>query len=248
MLVESNYTKKGAYYARWFFQKKKFGAIQLTGWGEGSGKLYYGKPCPVCMQCAYAAAAICNSMPTCHTAVSECRPTILLQVQSVLTTLRAHRLCVLWSSSYEHVLICDAHYVCCIVSVSLWIIGKCQCGDNRALIPWTIKQFSPHTCNDYTCMQKCSIAEWPLMLEILATCILCQCILKLEFQRTHTLCALTEMHFQSTATAHVCSNLHCSCWHSALQLLAFCTARSVYPSSLMEAEPLQHVYKNSNSI
>ena len=38
----------------------------------------------------------------------QCRPTIWLQVQSVLTELRAHRVCVLWNSSY------------CMVSIVYW--------------------------------------------------------------------------------------------------------------------------------
>ena len=150
---------------------------------------------------------------------------------TVLTMLRAHRLCVLWSSSYEHILICDAHYVCCIVSVSLCIIGKCQCGNNRALIPWTINQFSPHTCNDYTCMQKCSIAEWPLMLEILATCILCRCIQKPK--NTYPVCtdwAYTFRVLQQHARAATCT--------AVADILHYTLC------SLMEAEPempLQHV-------
>ena len=50
--------------------------------------------------------------------------------------------------------------------------------------------------------------------------------LKLEFQRTYTLCAL-NMHFQGTARAAI---LHCSYWHSAMHELS-------NPSGLMEAEP-----------
>ena len=33
---------------------KKFGTILLTGWKKGPGKLYYGKPRFVYMQCSYA--------------------------------------------------------------------------------------------------------------------------------------------------------------------------------------------------
>ena len=42
-LVEFN-DQKGAYYARRFILRKKFGAILLTRQKKGPGKLYYGKP------------------------------------------------------------------------------------------------------------------------------------------------------------------------------------------------------------
>ena len=41
-------------YARRFIQEKKFGTILLTGREKGSGKLYYGRPHLVYMQCSYA--------------------------------------------------------------------------------------------------------------------------------------------------------------------------------------------------
>ena len=67
---------------------------------------------------------------------------------------------------------------------------------------------------------------------------------ELEFQRTHTLCALMSIYFQSTA--HTRSNI------TALQLLMFCTAHACLASlsSLMEAEPeissAAHAHVNSN--
>ena len=53
LLVEFN-SQKGAYYASRFVQGKKFGTILLMGWEKGSGKLHYGKPRLVYMQCSYA--------------------------------------------------------------------------------------------------------------------------------------------------------------------------------------------------
>ena len=64
---------------------------------------------------------------------------------SAVNKLQVHLLITFQNYKYEHVLECDAH-TCCIVSLSLLIIGKCQCGNNRALVPRTIKPFSPHTC------------------------------------------------------------------------------------------------------
>ena len=90
--------KKGAYYARRFVLGKKFGTILLTGRKKGPGKLYYGKP-----RLVYPLTHACR-MPT-YIIRQLCRPTISLQaVQSVLTvlSLRAHRVCVLWNSSYRN--------------------------------------------------------------------------------------------------------------------------------------------------
>ena len=51
-LVKYN-SQKGAHYARWFIQGKKFRSNLLTGREMGSVKLYYDKPCLVYMQCSY---------------------------------------------------------------------------------------------------------------------------------------------------------------------------------------------------
>ena len=138
---------------------------------------------------------------------------------TVLTMLRAHRLCVLWSSSYEHILICDAHYVCCIVSMSLCIIGKCQCGNNRALIPWTIITTNflhihvmiIHVCRNALYSRVASYVRNTGYMYIMSMH---------PKTKEHIPCVhWLSMHFQSTATARACSNLHCSCWHSALHAL-----------------------------
>ena len=60
----------------------------INGMEKGSGKLYYGKPRLVYMHCSYA-----NAERQHATVAVQTRPTISLQVQSVLTVLRAHRVC-----------------------------------------------------------------------------------------------------------------------------------------------------------
>ena len=68
------------------------------GLEKGSGKLYYAKPRLVYMQCSYAMLA--NAERQQATAVqTTVHTTISLQVQSVLTVLRAHRVYVVWNSS-----------------------------------------------------------------------------------------------------------------------------------------------------
>ena len=99
LLVEFNGQKRG-YYARQFILGKKFETILLTGREKGPGKLYYGKPRLVYMQCIQQCNANECRTPTCmYNCMQLCRPTISLQVQSVLTVLRAHRVHVLWNSS-----------------------------------------------------------------------------------------------------------------------------------------------------
>ena len=88
--------KKGAYYAWRFVLGKKFGTILITGRKKGPGKLYYGNTRLVYMQCSYT---MLIRMQNTNIQPQLCRPTISLQVQSVLTVLRAHRVRVLWNSS-----------------------------------------------------------------------------------------------------------------------------------------------------
>ena len=62
------------------------------------------------MRCNYAMlmngrTITCN----CSLCCAECRPTISLQVLSVLTVLSTHRVCVLWNSSFFRSGGADAH-------------------------------------------------------------------------------------------------------------------------------------------
>ena len=78
------------------------------------GKLYYGRATP-----RLCAMRLCNRMQ-CYTnaylpgrqqaiATAVCRPTISLQVESVLIMLSAHRVCVLWNTSL------DMHWCICML-------------------------------------------------------------------------------------------------------------------------------------
>ena len=88
--------QKEAYYARRFILGKKFGTILLTGQKKGPGKLYYSKPRLAYMQYSYAMLMNAERQHQ----LQLYRPTISLQVLSVLIVLRAHRVRVLWNSSW----------------------------------------------------------------------------------------------------------------------------------------------------
>ena len=57
LLFEFNSQERGSLRQEIHFGKK-FGSILLTGREKGSGKLYYGKPCLVYMQCSYSAPLV----------------------------------------------------------------------------------------------------------------------------------------------------------------------------------------------
>ena len=141
-------TKKGAHCAGWFFQEKKFTSILIKGQEKASGKLYYGKPCLVYMQCSYAMRA--NADCQCATAVAD--------IQSVLTVLRAHRVCVLWNSSYKinhqqwlplqkRACTCRLVVVVCCISLLIILCTELHC----ISMQWTLLSIHTHVY----CSQLC---------------------------------------------------------------------------------------------
>ena len=71
--------------------REKIGRIQLTGREiKGSGKLYYGKPCLVYMQCSCANANECR-MPTCNYSAN-----LQYCYSYSLYCMTVCRVCVLW--------------------------------------------------------------------------------------------------------------------------------------------------------
>ena len=65
LLIEFN-CHKGAYYARWFVQGRKFGGILLTGWEKIPGKLYYGIATPRVLAIQLAMQCYCNLSADIH--------------------------------------------------------------------------------------------------------------------------------------------------------------------------------------
>ena len=92
--LSSLMAKNGVYYAR----RKKFGSILLMGQGKGLWKilLMQAMPCLQAVYYAYSYAVLNANMKL------QCRATVLLQVQPVLTMLSVHRVCVLRNSSYPN--------------------------------------------------------------------------------------------------------------------------------------------------
>ena len=71
------------------------------GTGEGFRKLHYAKPClSTCNAATFVHCMQCWWMQNANMQLL-CRSTILLQVQSLLTVLSVHSVCVLWNSSLK---------------------------------------------------------------------------------------------------------------------------------------------------
>ena len=107
----------------------KFGSILLTRPGKGTLEncIMVSHTSSTSNAASYMYAMLFECTTGCQHAIATavCRPTILLQVQSVLIMLSVQRVCVLWNSSF----VCDS------IQPEVHVNTRRQCKNRKNCIP-----------------------------------------------------------------------------------------------------------------